>query len=85
LSAGIQDRPALRRYPDIAEALYVSLASFAGEAPVFLDIPVCNQAARQLVERQAMTLVFETARIYRGTPPALPLDHIYGITSFELG
>jgi hypothetical protein len=52
---------------------------------VFLDIPVCNQAARQLVERNAMTLVFETARIYRGAPPVLPLDKIYGITSFELG
>jgi GNAT superfamily N-acetyltransferase len=82
---GFKIAPLFADTPDIAEALYVSLASFAGEAPVFLDIPVCNQAARQLVERQAMTLVFETARIYRGTPPALPLDHIYGITSFELG
>jgi hypothetical protein len=52
---------------------------------VFLDIPVCNRAARELVERHAMTMVFETARIYRGTPPALPLDRIYGITGFELG
>jgi len=32
-----------------------------------------------------MSMVFETARIYKGTPPAVKLDQIYGITSFELG
>jgi hypothetical protein len=32
-----------------------------------------------------MSKVFETGRIYHGTPPELPLDNIYGITSFELG
>jgi hypothetical protein len=28
---------------------------------------------------------FETARIYRGPAPELPLDRIIGITSLELG
>ncbi len=82
---GFKIAPLFADTPDIAEELFVSLASIARDEPVFFDIPVCNQAARQLVDRHAMTMVFETARIYRGTPPGLPLDQIYGITSFELG
>ena len=82
---GFKIAPLFADTPDIAEELYVALASFAKDAPVFLDIPVCNQAAKQLVERHAMQMVFETARIYRGGAPTLPLDQIYGITSFELG
>jgi GNAT superfamily N-acetyltransferase len=82
---GFKVAPLFADTPDIAEELFTSLASFARDEPVLLDIPVCNQAAQQLVERHAMTMVFETARIYRGSTPILPLDQIYGITSFELG
>lgn len=82
---GFKIAPLFADTPHISEELYSGLASLAVEQPVFLDIPVCNGGARQLVERQAMTRVFETARIYRGAPPVLPLDNIYGITSFELG
>ena len=32
-----------------------------------------------------MKEVFATMRTYTGTPPALRLDWIYGITTFELG
>jgi len=32
-----------------------------------------------------MRPVFEAARMYRGPAPDLPLEHIYGITTFELG
>ncbi len=32
-----------------------------------------------------MTAMFETARMYTGTAPELPLDRMFGITSFELG
>ena len=82
---GFKIAPLFADAPDIAEELFMSLSPFAAGQPVFLDIPVCNQAALALVERHGMTRVFETARIYRGTPPALPLADIYGITSFELG
>jgi GNAT superfamily N-acetyltransferase len=82
---GFKIAPLFADTPEIAEELFTSLASFAVDQPVFLDIPVCNHAAQELVERHAMTMVFETARIYRGAPPSLPLDRIYGITSFELG
>jgi hypothetical protein len=42
-------------------------------------------AARALFERYGLKPVFETARMYRGPVPVLPLDRIYGITTFELG
>jgi hypothetical protein len=32
-----------------------------------------------------MTVVFETARMYTGEAPRLPLDGIFGVTTFELG
>jgi hypothetical protein len=32
-----------------------------------------------------MTPVFHTARMYLGETPELPIQEIYGITSFELG
>lgn len=83
--SGFKVAPVFADTPDIAENLFSTLSSFAEGQPVFLDIPACNLAALELVERHGMTKVFETARIYRGAPPALPLDHIYGITSFELG
>jgi GNAT superfamily N-acetyltransferase len=82
---GFKIAPLFADTPQIAEELFSSLSGLAAGQPIFLDIPSCNQAAVQLVERQGMNKVFETARIYRGTPPELPLDSIYGITSFELG
>jgi hypothetical protein len=32
-----------------------------------------------------MRPIFETARMYTGAAPALPLDRIFGVTTFELG
>ena len=52
---------------------------------VYLDIPAPNGAAQQLAERSGMTPGFRCARMYRGGSPELPLERIYGNTSFELG
>jgi len=82
---GFKIGPLFADTPEIADELYRSLASSAVGSQIFLDIPVCNRAALELVQRYGMTRVFETERIYRGAPPALPLEQIYGITSFELG
>jgi GNAT superfamily N-acetyltransferase len=72
--------------PDIAEVLLRTLAGAAGEGvPVFLDVPEPNPAALDLANRYGMVKVFETARMYTGEIPFLPLDRLYGITSFELG
>lgn len=82
---GFKLAPLFADTPEIADQLYGCLTGLAAGQPVFLDIPVCNQAAVQLVERYGMHKVFETARMYTGPQPVLPLEQIYGITSFELG
>jgi GNAT superfamily N-acetyltransferase len=54
-------------------------------SPVFLDVPEINPSAVALAEAHGMKTVFETARMYNGQPPHLPLNEIFGITTFELG
>ncbi|MHB8898841.1 MAG: GNAT family N-acetyltransferase [Thermoguttaceae bacterium] len=69
----------------IADALCRSLCSRSGGAPVFLDVPEPNQAALALARSYGMQPCFETARMYtRGTPP-IPVQQVYGVTTFELG
>lgn len=82
---GYKIAPLFADTPALASELFAGLSGLAVNQPLFLDIPVCNLAADALAERHGMGKVFETARIYRGRPPDLPLDRIYGITSFELG
>jgi GNAT superfamily N-acetyltransferase len=51
----------------------------------FLDVPEPNTAAIALAQRHAMSVVFETARMYTGSAPKLPLARLFGVTTFELG
>ena len=68
-----------------ADLLFRALAAEAGDSEIFLDPPGANPAALALVARYGLAPAFETARMYRGGDPALPLSHIFGITSFEIG
>ncbi|AUX75790.1 GNAT family N-acetyltransferase [Sinorhizobium fredii] len=68
-----------------ADLVFRKLAAGAKGQRIFLDIPEPNASARALCERYNMKPVFETARMYRGPAPDLPLPRIYGITTFELG
>jgi len=69
----------------IAETLLATLVTPAGTDMIYIDIPEPNRAAREMVERLGFTPAFETARMYLGPAPALPLDAIFGITTLELG
>jgi GNAT superfamily N-acetyltransferase len=83
---GYKIGPLFADTPEMAEQLFVALkATVPGNVPVFLDIPAVNPAALDLVKRHNMTAVFETARMYTGKPPVLPLDRLFGVTTFELG
>jgi hypothetical protein len=68
-----------------AEALFVGLCRTVPGDEVSLDTPEGNQAAVGLATRFGLQPVFETARMYRGQAPALPVARTYGITTFELG
>ncbi len=70
---------------DVAGILLRQLVhGMAGET-VSLDVPEPNGAAVALAEGLGLAPAFETARMYRGPAPDLPLARIFGITSFELG
>lgn len=60
------------------------LAAVPGET-VYLDVPEPNEAAVRAAEARGMTVTFETARMYTGTPPELNIRKIWGVTTFELG
>ncbi len=68
-----------------ADVLFRRLAGYAGTDPVILDLPEPNSAALDLAKAYGLSPVFETARMYRGAAPSLPIDRIYGVTTFELG
>lgn len=69
----------------IAEELYKAcLNSVVGEA-LYLDIPVTNKEAVNLIKKYNAVYVFECARMYYGNPPAVEIDKIFGLTTFEIG
>jgi len=68
-----------------ADDLFRALAAAAAAGPVFLDPPEPNREAVALARRHGLAASFETARMYAGPAPELPLGRTYGITTFELG
>ena len=83
---GVKIGPLFAENGAVAEQLLQALVEELEPAtPYYLDIPEPNTAAVALVQRHHMQRVFETARMYTGAAPLLPLDNIFGITTFELG
>lgn len=70
---------------EIAEELFCGLVATCPGQTVYLDVPQPNAQAVHLAQRHGLEPVFETARMYQGGLPNLPMDRTYGITSFELG
>jgi ribosomal protein S18 acetylase RimI-like enzyme len=83
--SGFKVGPLFADTPAIAESLLISMTRLSGQETVAIDVPEPNVAAQQLLERFGLAPIFETARMYRGPAPSLPLDRIFGLTSFELG
>ena len=82
---GYKIGPLFADHEEIAEQLLLALTGGVSGEEFFLDIPEPNSGARALVYRYKMQMVFETARMYAGAVPFLPLGKIFGVTSFELG
>jgi ribosomal protein S18 acetylase RimI-like enzyme len=77
--------PLFANSPGSAQLVLESLfAASAGES-VTLDVPAANPAGVRLAESFGLKPVFETARMYRGTAPTLPMRRIFGVTTLELG
>jgi ribosomal protein S18 acetylase RimI-like enzyme len=82
---GLKIGPLYASTERIAEELLIALAAAARGDTIYLDVPTANAAAIRLAERLGMKPVFETARMYTGRAPDLPLTRLFGVTSFELG
>lgn len=83
---GYKIAPLFANNPELAETLFLGLnAKVKTGLPVFLDVPEKNPNALALAQRFEMQAVFETARMYTKQMPNLDYEHLYGITSFELG
>lgn len=83
---GYKIGPLVADTPQVAEDLFLALtATVTAGNPFYLDVPECNPQAMVLAQRHRLQAMFETARMYTGEPPTLPLDRLYGVTSFELG
>jgi ribosomal protein S18 acetylase RimI-like enzyme len=82
---GFKIGPLYADHEIIAEALFLRLAESAQGGHVFLDVPEPNEAAVRLTRRHGLAPVFETARMYTGSAPDVPIARLFGVTSFELG
>jgi GNAT superfamily N-acetyltransferase len=71
--------------PDVARRLVHGLTSRVVGAAVQLDVPEPNAAGLRIAAELGMTESFGCARMYHGADPHLPVDRIYGVTSFEFG
>ena len=70
---------------EVAEGLYkASLNAVIGSA-LYIDIPMINENAIEIVKKYKAKYVFECARMYNGKIPEIAMKKVYGITSFELG
>jgi ribosomal protein S18 acetylase RimI-like enzyme len=68
-----------------AEALLDCVPKEFGEGPLFLDVPESSIALTELLERRGFEPVFDTARMYSGTPPVTMMPSFYAVTTLELG
>jgi GNAT superfamily N-acetyltransferase len=85
VNVGYKICPLFADRPVIAEELYKACLNDAIGEPVYLDIPVVNKGAVDMVRRFNARYVFECARMYYGKPPGVDINRVFGITTFELG
>ena len=84
--SGYKIGPLFADSQELAQILLNALKSgISSTETIYLDTPEVNREAVELAERNKMTIVFETARMYTGKNPKMPLNRLFGVTSFELG
>lgn len=69
----------------VARALLAACARAAAGGQLAIDVPDANAAALALAESLGMTPGFSCTRMYRGDVRPIPLERVWGSTSFELG
>ena len=82
---GYKIGPLFAENKNIAEELYKACLNAVPEEKTYIDIPIINSEAVQMVKEFEATYVFECARMYYGAVPKMNIDKVFGITTFELG
>jgi len=84
--AGYKIGPLFAENADTAEKLFAALCLKADEGEkIYLDVPEVNPEGMALAGKYGMEQVFGTARMYKEGTPKLPVEKIFGVTTFELG
>lgn len=82
---GYKIGPLFAENSHIANEIFLGLVHPYQGNDIFLDIIQNNYEAHELTQQHNMTKVFETARMYKNTPPKQQIPSIFGVTTFELG
>lgn len=82
---GFKIGPLFANSTEIAESLFLALITHAENQPVFIDVPNINTLAIALVESRKMVPIFECVRMYTHDLPNIEINHIFGVTTLELG
>ncbi|MCP3689451.1 MAG: GNAT family N-acetyltransferase, partial [Gammaproteobacteria bacterium] len=83
---GYKIGPLFAETPELAESLFITLRNRVERAvAIYFDVPATNPAAISIAEKYKMQPVFETARMYTVSTPEIPIQKLFGVTSFELG
>jgi len=83
--SGYRFGPVHAHRPDVARRLVHGLMTRVAGAPVQLDVPEPNEAGLRIAAELGMTESFGCGRMYHGADPRLPVERIFGVTSFEFG
>jgi len=81
---GVKIGPLFANDVETARDLVESLASGSDDV-IHLDVPDHQTQFIDFLTARGFMPGFRTARMYRGTPPAIQLDGVFAITSLELG
>jgi GNAT superfamily N-acetyltransferase len=69
----------------VAKELYKACLNAVVGEPLYLDIPVINKGAVNIINEFDGKYIFECARMYYGKKSDINTDKIFGVTTFELG
>jgi hypothetical protein len=82
---GCKIGPLFADSPREADAIFAALVLRSDGATVTIDVPEPNHAGTLLAQHYGLSPMFETARMYRGFAPELPLVRIFGMSTLEIG
>ncbi|MCJ9751797.1 GNAT family N-acetyltransferase [Neorhizobium sp. BETTINA12A] len=82
---GYKIGPLFTQTADDAQTLLNACAAEIGDEMLHVDVPASQTEFSTYLEAHRFVKGFTTARMYRGTAPAVRMPGVFGITTLELG